>query len=329
MEMDSSNQDEGILSLAREVFATESAALDRLAESLGEDFVRAVRGLLACRGRVVVTGIGKSGHIAKKIAATMASTGTPAFFVHAAEASHGDLGMITKDDVVIAISYSGETHEVLSIMPVIKREGTFLISMTGNPASSLARVADIHLNVHVEREACPLNLAPTASTTATLAMGDALAIACMGMKGFTKEDFARSHPGGSLGRRLLLRVENVMRSGDGVPAVAPDTPVLGAVKEISRKGIGMTAVVDADQKLIGIFTEGDLRRLIERVGDIRPLAIRDVMTKNPKSIHPDALAAEAASLMDRGRCNQLPVVDAEGRLVGALNVHDLMTAKVI
>lgn len=329
MEMDSSNQDEGILSLAREVFATESAALDRLAESLGEDFVRAVRGLLACRGRVVVTGIGKSGHIAKKIAATMASTGTPAFFVHAAEASHGDLGMITKDDVVIAISYSGETHEVLSIMPVIKREGTFLISMTGNPASSLARVADIHLNVHVEREACPLNLAPTASTTATLAMGDALAIACMGMKGFTKEDFARSHPGGSLGRRLLLRVENVMRSGDDVPAVAPDTPVLGAVKEISRKGIGMTAVVDADRKLIGIFTEGDLRRLIERVGDIRPLVIRDVMTKSPKSIHPDALAAEAASLMDRGRCNQLPVVDAEGRLVGALNVHDLMTAKVI
>lgn len=329
MEMDSSNQDEGILSLAREVFATESAALDRLAESLGEDFVRAVRGLLACRGRVVVTGIGKSGHIAKKIAATMASTGTPAFFVHAAEASHGDLGMITKDDVVIAISYSGETHEVLSIMPVIKREGTFLISMTGNPASSLARVADIHLNVHVEREACPLNLAPTASTTATLAMGDALAIACMGMKGFTKEDFARSHPGGSLGRRLLLRVENVMRSGDDVPAVAPDTPVLGAVKEISRKGIGMTAVVDADRKLIGIFTEGDLRRLIERVGDIRPLVIRDVMTKSPKSILPDALAAEAASLMDRGRCNQLPVVDAEGRLVGALNVHDLMTAKVI
>lgn len=326
---DSNLQEQGILSLAREVLATESAALEALAGRLGDDFVRAVRALLACKGRVVVTGIGKSGHIARKIAATMASTGTPAFFVHAAEASHGDLGMITKDDVVIGISYSGETSEVLAIMPVIKREGTFLISMTGNPKSSLAREADIHLNVHVEREACPLNLAPTASTTATLAMGDALAIACMGMKGFTKEDFARSHPGGSLGRRLLLRVEDVMRTGSDIPAVRPEVSVLDAVREISLKGIGMTAVTDEAGKLIGIFTEGDLRRLIERVGDIRPLHVADVMTRTPKSIHPGALAAEAASLMDRGRCNQLPVVDADGQLIGALNVHDLMAAKVI
>lgn len=326
---DSNLQEQGILSLAREVLATESAALEALAGRLGEDFVRAVRALLACKGRVVVTGIGKSGHIARKIAATMASTGTPAFFVHAAEASHGDLGMITKDDVVIGISYSGETSEVLAIMPVIKREGTFLISMTGNPKSSLAREADIHLNVHVEREACPLNLAPTASTTATLAMGDALAIACMGMKGFTKEDFARSHPGGSLGRRLLLRVEDVMRTGGDIPAVRPEASVLDAVREISLKGIGMTAVTDEAGKLIGIFTEGDLRRLIEKVGDIRPLHVAEVMTHTPKSIHPEALAAEAASLMDRGRCNQLPVVDADGLLIGALNVHDLMAAKVI
>lgn len=326
---DSNLQEQGILSLAREVLATESAALEALAGRLGEDFVRAVRALLACKGRVVVTGIGKSGHIARKIAATMASTGTPAFFVHAAEASHGDLGMITKDDVVIGISYSGETSEVLAIMPVIKREGTFLISMTGNPKSSLAREADIHLNVHVEREACPLNLAPTASTTATLAMGDALAIACMGMKGFTKEDFARSHPGGSLGRRLLLRVEDVMRAGDDIPAVRPEVSVLDAVREISLKGIGMTAVTNEDGKLIGIFTEGDLRRLIEKVGDIRPLHVAEVMTHTPKSIHPEALAAEAASLMDRGRCNQLPVIDDDGRLIGALNVHDLMAAKVI
>lgn len=326
---DSNLQKQGILSLAKEVLATEASALEALIGRLDDDFVKAVHALLACRGRVVVTGIGKSGHIAKKIAATMASTGTPAFFVHAAEASHGDLGMVTKDDVVIGISYSGETSEVLSIMPVIKREGTFLISMTGNSKSSLAREADIHLNVHVEREACPLNLAPTASTTATLAMGDALAIACMGVKGFTKEDFARSHPGGSLGRRLLLRVEDVMRSGPDVPSVSPDASVLNAVREISRKGIGMTAVVDENRELVGIFTEGDLRRLIEKIGDIRPLKIADVMTKAPKSIHPGALAAEAASLMDRGRVNQLPVVDAKNRLIGALNVHDLMTAKVI
>lgn len=329
VDMNSDKQDHGILALAGEVLATEAAAVSALKPRLNGNFARAVRALLSCRGRVVVTGIGKSGHIARKIAATMASTGTPAFFVHAAEASHGDLGMITRDDVLIGISYSGETSEVLAIVPVIKREGTFLISMTGNLESSLARESDIALNVHVEREACPLNLAPTASTTATLAMGDALAIACMGSKGFTKEDFARSHPGGSLGRRLLLRVSDVMRRGNDVPAVTPGTNVLQAVQEISRKGIGMTAVVDCERRLLGVFTEGDLRRLIERVGDIRRYRIEEVMTATPKSIAPEALAVEAAQLMDRGRCNQLPVVDEKRRLVGALNLHDLMTAKVI
>ncbi|MCI5851575.1 MAG: KpsF/GutQ family sugar-phosphate isomerase [Sutterellaceae bacterium] len=327
--MNERNQEKGILTLAREVLRIESEAVGALSGRIGDDFVRAVQALLACKGRVVVTGIGKSGHIARKIAATMASTGTPAFFVHAAEASHGDLGMITRDDVVIGISYSGTTSEVLAIMPAIKREGAFLITMTGNPSSPLAKEADIHLSCHVEREACPLNLAPTASTTATLAMGDALAIACLDAKGFTKEDFARSHPGGALGRRLLLRVEDVMRRGNDIPCVHPGTTMLDAVKEISRKGIGMTAVTDETGHLLGVFTEGDLRRLIERIGDIRPVVIGDVMTRNPKTIHPEALAAEAASIMDRGRCNQLPVVDNEGRIVGALNVHDLMTAKVI
>ena len=247
-------QAEGILSLAKEVLKIESAAVSALSDRIGDDFVRAVQALLACRGRVVVTGIGKSGHIARKIAATMASTGTPAFFVHAAEASHGDLGMITREDVVIGISYSGSTSEVLAIIPAIKREGAFLITLTGNPDSPMAREADINLNVHVAREACPLNLAPTASTTATLAMGDALAIACLDAKGFTKEDFARSHPGGALGRRLLLRVQDIMRRGDDVPRVSPDTQILAAVQEISRKGIGMTTVTDKDGKLLGIFT---------------------------------------------------------------------------
>lgn len=322
-------QAEGILSLAKEVLKIESAAVSALSDRIGDDFVRAVQALLACRGRVVVTGIGKSGHIARKIAATMASTGTPAFFVHAAEASHGDLGMITREDVVIGISYSGSTSEVLAIIPAIKREGAFLITLTGNPDSPMAREADINLNVHVAREACPLNLAPTASTTATLAMGDALAIACLDAKGFTKEDFARSHPGGALGRRLLLRVQDIMRRGDDVPRVSPDTQILATVQEISRKGIGMTTVTDKDGKLLGIFTEGDLRRLIERVGDIRPIVIRDVMTPHPKAIYPEALAAEAASLLERAQCNQLPVVDHDGHLIGALHFHDLMTAKVI
>ncbi len=327
--MNQNINEQGILALAHEVLRVEADSVSALGARLDRDFVRAVQALLSCRGRVVVTGIGKSGHIARKIAATMASTGTPAFFVHAAEASHGDLGMITANDVVIGISYSGTTAEVMSIIPAIKREGAFLITITGNPESAMAKAADIHLNAHVEREACPLNLAPTASTTATLALGDALAIACLDAKGFTKEDFARSHPGGALGRRLLLRVEDVMRTGADIPCVLPQTDMLDAVREISRKGIGMTAVADSSGKLLGVFTEGDLRRLIERIGDIRGIRIESVMTRSPRTIKAGALAAEAAALMDRGRCNQLPVVTEDGRLVGALNLHDLMTAKVI
>jgi len=301
-----------------------------LAKTLdNEHFARAVELLIGCRGRVVVSGVGKSGHIGRKIAATLASTGTPAFFVHAAEAAHGDLGMITKDDVVIGISYSGETGELLTIVPAIKREGTPLITITGNPASSLSKNADVNLDVHVTAEACPLNLAPTTSTTATLAMGDALAIAAMHAKGFTKEDFARSHPGGALGRRLLTHVRDVMRTGDAVPVVQEDVSVLDAVREITKKHIGMTAVVDQDNRVTGVFTEGDLRRLIESRGDIRAIVIRDVMTKTPKTVKADAMAAAAARLLEESLVNQLLVTDDEGRLAGALHLHDLMSAKVI
>jgi arabinose-5-phosphate isomerase len=316
------------LDLAREVLAIEAQAVAALGARLDENFVRAVDLLLACEGRVVVSGIGKSGHIGRKIAATLASTGTPALFVHAAEAAHGDLGMVTRSDVCIAMSYSGETSELLTIVPVLKREGTPLIAITGHPASSLARHADVHLDVHVDKEACPLNLAPTSSTTAMLALGDALAIACLQARGFGKEDFARSHPGGALGRRLLLRVDDVMRSGAALPTVPVGATVLEAVREITRKTIGMTAVVEADGTLAGIFTEGDLRRLIERVGDVRELRVADVMTRTPNTIGPEALAAEAAELLDRTLRNQLLIV-ADGKLVGALHVHDLMAAKVI
>lgn len=319
----------GTLTQAREVLAIESEAIVRLAQGLDESFLAAVRLLLGCRGRVVVSGVGKSGHIGRKLAATFASTGTPALFVHAAEAAHGDLGMITRADVVLAMSYSGETSELLTIVPVIKREGTPLIAMTGNPESSLARHADVHLNVHVDREACPLNLAPTSSTTAMLALGDALAVACLDARGFGAEDFARSHPGGALGRRLLLHVNEVMRSGEDIPVVPDTATVMDAVREITRKKIGMTAVVDAAGKLAGIFTEGDLRRLIERVGDIREVPLAEVMTRSPTTVTPDALAATAAEILDRTLRNQLLVVDRDGRLVGALHVHDLMAAKVI
>ncbi len=320
----------GAIALGREVLLHEAQAVTDLAATLDDEhFGRAVGLLLSCKGRVVVSGVGKSGHIGRKIAATLASTGNPAFFVHAAEAAHGDLGMITKDDVVIAISYSGTTSELLTIVPVIRREGAVLISITGNPESSLARHADVNLNVHVPFEACPLNLAPTSSTTATLAMGDALAVACMHAKGFTKEDFARSHPGGALGRRLLTRVSDVMHSGEAVPAVCTGTPVLDAVREITKKHIGMTAVVDNDNKVCGIFTEGDLRRLIETRGDIRNVRIDDVMTKTPVVITPEAMAAEAAKILDDKLVNQLLVVDTEGHLAGALHIHDLMSAKVI
>ncbi len=320
----------GAIELGREVLLREAKAVTDLADTLDtRHFARAVELLLNCKGRVVVSGVGKSGHIGRKLAATLASTGTPAFFVHAAEAAHGDLGMITKDDVVIGISYSGETGELLTVIPVLKREGTALITITGNPKSSLAKNADVNLNVHVTAEACPLNLAPTSSTTATLAMGDALAVACMHAKGFTKEDFARSHPGGALGRRLLTHVRDVMRTGDAVPCVKEDISVLDAVRESTKEHIGMTAVVNADNVVTGIFTEGDLRRLIEKRGDIRAIPIAEVMTKTPRTIEADAMAAAAARILEETLVNQLLVVDKAGHLVGALHLHDLMTAKVI
>ncbi len=317
------------LALAREVIAIEAAAVAALVDRVDAAFARAVALLLSCRGRVVVTGIGKSGHIGRKLAATLASTGTPAMFVHAAEAAHGDLGMITRDDVLLALSYSGEGDELLTIVPVAKREGTPLIAMTGSPASSLARLAEVHLNVHVDKEACPLNLAPTSSTTAMLALGDALAIACLDARGFGREDFARSHPAGTLGRRLLTHVRDVMRTGDAIPRVDTSASVMDALHEITRKQLGMTAVVDARGGLAGIFTDGDLRRLLERAGDIRGLMVTDEMTRTPLTIGPDVLAVEAAQVMDRTRKNQLLVVDSGGQLVGALNNLDLMNAKVI
>lgn len=321
---------EGAIALGREVLLHEAQAVKDLADTLdAEHFGHAVELLLNCKGRVVVSGIGKSGHIGRKLAATLASTGTPAFFVHAAEAAHGDLGMITEEDVVIGISYSGSSSELVTIVPTIKREGAKLISITGKPDSPLARNADVNLNVQVPFEACPLNLAPTSSTTATLAMGDALAVACMHAKGFTKEDFARSHPGGALGRRLLTHVKDIMRTGQEVPMVRAGTTVLDATREITKKHIGMTAVVDADQKVLGIFTEGDLRRLIEQKGDVRGIHIEDVMTRTPATIAPEEMAASAAKIIDERMINQLLVVDGDGCLIGALHVHDLMTAKVI
>ena len=317
------------LALARDVLTTESQAVAALVERLDARFERAVELLLDCRGRVVVSGVGKSGHIARKIAATLASTGTPALFVHAAEAAHGDLGMVTGRDVFIAMSYSGETDELLTIVPILKRGGTPLIALTGHASSSLAGYADVHLDCRVDREACPLNLAPTSSTTAMLALGDALAIACLDARGFGADDFARSHPGGALGRRLLTRVSDVMRTGDAIPVVPAEATVMEALREISGKRLGMTAVRDPDGALAGIFTDGDLRRLLERGGDARVTRVRDVMTATPLTIAPNALAVEAAQLLDSGRKNQLLVVDEQGRLVGALHMHDLMAARVI
>jgi len=285
--------------------------------------------LLACRGRVVVTGIGKTGHIARKIAATFASTGTPAFFVHAAEAVHGDLGMITQDDVVIAVSYSGAGQELLTILPVARRMGAKLVAITGNPQSELALLADVHLDGSVAQEACPLNLAPTASTTAALALGDALAVACLEARGFGPQDFARSHPGGALGRRLLTHVRDVMRQGNALPIVLAGTPVSQALEVMSAKGMGMTVVTDAQHRPLGIFTDGDLRRLIARHGDIRSLTVEAGMTRSPRSINPDALAVEAAQQMDELRLNQMLVLDSDGALLGALHMHDLMAAKVV
>ena len=316
------------LQLARAVIAIEAQSVAALGERIDATFSRAVELLLACRGRVVVSGLGKSGHIARKIAATLASTGTPALFVHAAEAAHGDLGMVTRDDVFIAMSYSGESDELLTIVPLIKREGTPMIAITGKPTSSLAKYADVHLDCHVDKEACPLNLAPTSSTTAMLALGDALAVACLDARGFGAEDFARSHPGGSLGRKLLLRVADVMRTGDAIPVVRDDASLLDALHEITNKKMGMTAVLDASGRLAGVFTEGDLRRLIERVGDVRPLGIAEVMTRTPLTVGSQQLAAEAAEILDRTLRNQLLVVD-DGKLVGALHMHDLAAARLM
>ncbi len=318
-----------ILASARRTFVTEIEGLQSLSARLDEHFVKATQMLMHCQGRVVVTGIGKSGHIARKIAATLASTGTPAFFMHAAEALHGDLGMITSQDVVVAISYSGQAQELMTVLTVLRRMGARLIAITGNAQSELALNADLHLDAHVEHEACPLNLAPTASTTAALALGDALAVACLEAKGFSREDFARSHPGGALGRQLLTFVRDIMHRGDQLPMVAPDTLVPDALAEMSAKGMGMTIVADPQGHPVGLFTDGDLRRLIARKGDIRALPVSEGMTRQPHSISPDALAIEAARQMDKLRINQMLVMDANGLLLGALRMHDLLAAKVI
>jgi arabinose-5-phosphate isomerase len=318
-----------LLARAQRVLETEVAAVTALQARLGDAFVNACRLLHDCDGRVVVTGIGKSGHIANKIAATLASTGTPSFFLHPAEASHGDVGMLTSDDVVLAISNSGETVELLTILPVIKRLGIELIVLTGRMQSTLARTASVVLDVSVPEEACPHNLAPTASTTATLAMGDALAVAVLEARGFTEEDFARFHPGGSLGRRLLLHVSDVMRTGEQIPAVSPDASLREGLLEMSRKGLGMTAIVDGTQRLLGIFTDGDLRRTLDRTQDLHGQRMRDLMTRGPKTIRANVLAAEAVHLMESSRITALLVVDEHQSVIGALNVHDLLRAGVM
>ncbi|WP_370663160.1 KpsF/GutQ family sugar-phosphate isomerase [Massilia antarctica] len=319
------------MQLARETLEIEADAIRALHARLETDdsVGQAVGLLMECGGRVVVSGMGKSGHIARKIAATLASTGTPAMFVHPGEAAHGDLGMVTAQDAFIAISNSGETAELMAILPIIKRMGAPLIAMTGNPQSSLALLADVHLDVSVAKEACPLNLAPTASTTVTLALGDALAVALLDAHGFKEEDFARSHPGGALGRRLLTHVRDVMRSGDAVPKVTADVSLSAALLEITQKGMGMTAIVDEAQCPVGVFTDGDLRRLIERVQDFTKIAIRDVMHADPRRVGPDQLAVDAVAIMEEFRINQMLVVDTDGKLVGALHIHDLTRAKVI
>ena len=318
-----------VLQLARETLAIEAQALHQLQERLGTGFVQAVQAMLAVKGRVVVMGMGKSGHIGRKICATLASTGTPAMFVHPAEASHGDLGMVKAVDLVLAISNSGESDELDAILPTLKRQGITLIAMTGNPDSTLARHADIVLDAAVSKEACPLNLAPTASTTAQVALGDALAVALLDARGFKAEDFARSHPGGALGRRLLTHVSDVMRAGDAVPRVAPHAGFSELMREMSDKGLGASAIVDAEQRVLGIFTDGDLRRLVEKGVDMRGLTAAEAMRPGPRVVRDNALAAEAADLMERHRITSLLVVDATERLIGALNSNDLMRAKVI
>jgi arabinose-5-phosphate isomerase len=321
--------DAALVELGRVALGIEAEAVAALGRRLGHDFVRACRLTLACRGRVVVTGLGKSGHIAGKIAATLASTGTPAFFLHPAEAVHGDVGMITREDLVLALSNSGETAEILLLVPVLKRLGVPLIALTGNPASALARTADVHVDVSVPAEACPLNLAPTASTTASLAMGDALAVTLLRLRGFTEQDFARSHPGGTIGRRLLLHVADVMHTGEEIPRVAPESTVAAGLLEMSRKGLGITSVIAADGRLLGVFTDGDLRRALDRRIDIHSTPMQQVMTADGRTIGARELAAEAVLLMEQHRITALLVVDAQRRVVGALNVHDLLRAGVV
>jgi arabinose-5-phosphate isomerase len=321
--------DDILRELASRVLAIEAEAITQLVARIDDRFVRACRLMLDCRGRIVVLGIGKSGHIGGKIAATLASTGTPAFFVHPAEASHGDMGMITPQDVVVALSNSGETDEILTLLPLIKRLGVPLISLTGNPDSTLSRTANVHLDVSVPQEACPLGLAPTASTTATLAMGDALAVALLEARGFTTEDFARSHPGGRLGRRLLLLTDDVMHTGEQMPRSTPDDLLRDALLEMSRKGLGTTVVVDREDRVLGVFTDGDLRRALDRQVDVHTARVAEVMTSPCKTIAPGALAAEALQRMQQYKINALPVVNSAGKLAGVLNMHDLLRAGVL
>ncbi len=323
-------QDERALALARDVMSTEANAINALAARLGAPFIAALRLILECRGRVVVSGIGKSGHVGRKIAATLASTGTPAFFVHPAEASHGDLGMITAQDVVLMLSNSGETDELVLLTPHLKRQGARLVALTGNEQSSLAQAADVHLDAAVDAEACPLGLAPTASTTAALALGDALAVALLDARGFSVEDFARSHPGGSLGRKLFTRVQDIMRSGDALPAVPVDATIAEAVAEISAKGLGMTTVLDRDGRLAGVFTDGDLRRCVGRVTNLASARVADVMTREPRSITAGSLAIDCVERMETPpKVMQLLVVDDGNRLIGVVHMHDLFRARVV
>ena len=317
-----------LIAAGRRALEIEGRAISALVPRLDSGFARACSICLDCHGRVIVSGMGKSGHIAGKIAATLASTGTPSFFMHAAEASHGDIGMITREDVLLALSNSGETDEVLLLIPHLARLGVPVIAVTGNPKSSLARAAAVHLDVSVEEEACPLNLAPTASTTATLALGDALAVALLEARGFTSQDFARSHPGGALGRKLLLHVADVMRTGDDLPVIGPSAPLADGLVVMSRKGLGMCVIVDAG-RMLGVFTDGDLRRVLDREINVHKATMREVMNSPGKSVKPTELAAAAANLMEKHRITALPVIDAQGALVGAFNVHDLLRAGVM
>jgi len=321
--------DNECIASAQRVFAIEQAELAHVGAGINAAFANACRLIMQSPGRVVATGMGKSGHIARKIAATLASTGTPAFFVHPGEAGHGDLGMITQTDVVLALSYSGESDEVLMLLPVLARQGNPLIAMTGRPQSTLAQAANVHLNVGVNQEACPLALAPTSSTTAALVMGDALAVALLDARGFTADDFARSHPAGSLGRRLLLRIADIMHTGDTLPRVGIEASLSAALLEMSRKRLGMTAIVDADNHLLGLFTDGDLRRTLDTDIDLRNATIAQVMTRNPRTIGAGQLAVEAAHMLERYHINGLIVVDEHNCVIGALNIHDLLHAKVV